>query len=291
MTFWVFLMTGNSNTDIALNRSLIPYLDLLFGRLAANSAIVIYALLIFVDGFPEILATYGYQILMLIVTLSIYFVCEVSYHLFRQGPKQYFSKLGNTLDFVIVMLGFVMVLLPYMSVVNVGVLRLTRLLKLTRVFSFVPRAAEVYSSIAQALRASGAVFFLLGILIFFLALCGHAFFGDVLPKQFGTPLEAVYTIFTVFSVENWNEIPDEVVASGLPIAWAVRSFFIVVLILGGFLGLSLANAVFVDEMAQDNNKNVLNEVNELRQKIELQTALVAELSKTNSEILRKLDGR
>ncbi|MGB1671700.1 MAG: hypothetical protein ACPHRA_00605 [Limisphaerales bacterium] len=36
----------------------------------------------------------------------------------------------------------------------------------------------------------------------------------------------------------------------------MNSFVILVLVIGGFISLSLANAIFVDEMASDNNDDV-----------------------------------
>ena len=38
--------------------------------------------------------------------------------------------------------------------------------------------------------------------------------------------------------------------------YGVNSFVILVLVIGGFISLSLANAIFVDEMASDNNDDV-----------------------------------
>jgi len=38
--------------------------------------------------------------------------------------------------------------------------------------------------------------------------------------------------------------------------YGVNTFVIMVLVIGGFISLSLANAIFVDEMASDNNDDV-----------------------------------
>ena len=45
----------------------------------------------------------------------------------------------------------------------------------------------------------------------------------------------------------------------------MNSFVILVLVIGGFISLSLANAIFVDEMASDNNDDVKEQLLLLKQ--------------------------
>ena len=48
----------------------------------------------------------------------------------------------------------------------------------------------------------------------------------------------------------------------------VMSYVVVtVLVLGGFIALSLANAIFVDEMASDNNDELMKELNEVKSEL------------------------
>ena len=47
----------------------------------------------------------------------------------------------------------------------------------------------------------------------------------------------------------------------------VRAFFAFAVATGGLLGLSLANAVFVDEMVKDNNDDLLERVDELQAEV------------------------
>jgi len=46
-----------------------------------------------------------------------------------------------------------------------------------------------------------------------------------------------------------------------------KFFFTVVVLLGGIFGMSLANAVFVDEMTMDNNKTLEDKIDNLEGEI------------------------
>jgi len=86
-------------------------------------------------------------------------------------------------------------------------------------------------------------------------------------------------MFQVFTVEGWNEIPEQVAdaaevraGKGLIqnhrwIAIGARAFFAVAVIVGGILGLSLANAVFVDQMMMDNTEVLEGHVAELTEEV------------------------
>ena len=97
----------------------------------------------------------------------------------------------------------------------------------------------------------------------------NALFGDVAPKHFGDPLKSAYTLFKVFTVEGWYEIPEEMAANGEDggLVNMVRGYFVFAVFTGGILGLSLANAVFVDEMIADNNDRLEKMVTNLREEL------------------------
>ena len=79
----------------------------------------------------------------------------------------------------------------------------------------------------------------------------------------------------MFTVEGWNEIPlliaEATKAEGFEnaalIAGATRFYFILVVLIGGIFGMSLANAIFVDEMTSDNNKSLEDKIDMLIIKI------------------------
>jgi voltage-gated sodium channel len=69
----------------------------------------------------------------------------------------------------------------------------------------------------------------------------------------------------MFTVEGWNEIPASIIADSDDSMYAglTRFYFVLVVLFGGIFGMSLANAVFVDEMTMDNNDELEKKVDEL----------------------------
>jgi len=69
----------------------------------------------------------------------------------------------------------------------------------------------------------------------------------------------------MFTIEGWHEIPDQIVMAQSGVWWnvGVRLFFSLAVLSCGILGLSIANAVFVDEMVMDNNQALEQKVEQL----------------------------
>lgn len=76
-------------------------------------------------------------------------------------------------------------------------------------------------------------------------------------------------MFRLFTIEGWYEIPNAV-AGGMAPVWlhVVRTYFCLLLIGGGIIGMSLINSIFVDAMAADNNDDVKAQLSELEKKID-----------------------
>ena len=57
----------------------------------------------------------------------------------------------------------------------------------------------------------------------------------------------------------------------------MRIYFVLILILGGIIGLSLVNSIFVDAMVSDNNDELEDKVKQLNDKIDLLTDEIRKL--------------
>lgn len=124
---------------------------------------------------------------------------------------------------------------------------------------------------------------------FILAMAATLMFREIDPERFGNPFRSSYSIFQVFTVEGWYEVPESVGAAAhqraaegalenpSTVAMTAQGFFLVAVIFGGILGLSLANAVFVDEMMADNTHELERRVEELAGELR---ALRSELAET-----------
>jgi voltage-gated sodium channel len=260
-------------------------------------AILANAIVIFLLYFPqiEIGQPAFYKVLNIIDHLFIIvFLLEAIIKISVFKPKAYFSNNWNIFDFIIVVVSLPSFLnfLPLFSAVNTSSLKLLRLFRLTRLLRFlrfVPRMDSIVRGLGRALKAS--VFVLMALVFFnlLLALFTCHFYGKLVPEYFGDPLISSYYIFQMFTIEGWNEIPTVIAEAaeqqGLAhysaIAGATRVYFIFVVLTGGIFGMSLANAVFVDEMTSDNTQLVEEKMDFLQEQVAEIKRMLENQNKTN----------
>jgi voltage-gated sodium channel len=233
-------------------------------------AILINAIIIFLLYFP------GYRNDPLLESIDhlfiLFFIIEAVVKIRYYKARGYFQDPWNRFDLTIVLLSIPSVLVNFIPIPDTSlviILRLFRLVRLVRFIRFIPNMGQLMTGLGRALKASvfvlGAVFFL----NFLLAIFTCHIFGRVDPEHFGDPLIALYSIFQLFTLEGWNEIPADIVEN-LPspiMVWGTRFYFGFVVLIGGIFGMSLANAVFVDEMTMDNNLELEQKIDKLHEEI------------------------
>ena len=162
--------------------------------------------------------------------------------------------------------------------VGVPVLRVVRLFRLFRLLRFIPDHAHLGAGIRRAMKASVGVFLGIAIINFIFAMGAEVLFGRDAPELFGNPARACYSMFRIFTIEGWNEIPDAI-ARHASDGWATfaRIYFGVAVLVGGILGLAIGNAVFVDQMMADNHEHVERDVGMVALEVILMRAELAEL--------------
>lgn len=215
----------------------------------------------------------------------VFFVLETVLKM-RGGFGRYWGSGWNRFDFTVVAVSLPALLGPVASLGDfafVLVLRLGRLFRLFRLLRFIPNLDHLVLGIRRALHASVGVFLALLLINIILSMASTLLFKDVDPERFGNPLRASYSIFQVFTIEGWYELPERVgaLAASNPqvsnpevVALAARFFFVLAVVVGGMLGLSLANAVFVDQMMMDNTDPLERKVDALAAQVrELRTLL------------------
>lgn len=210
----------------------------------------------------------------------LFFLVEAAIKLRIEGGR-YFASNWNRFDLAVVVLSLPVLLSPWIDLqafAAVLLLRLGRLFRLFHLFHFIPNVERMVSGVRRALRASVGVLIALAILLFILALGANILFGQFAPEHFGNPFLAVYSVFRVFTVEGWYELPDAIAQSSGDVIWGViaRIYFMGSVLGGGILGLSLANAIFVDEMTMDNNDDLTAKVVELQREIADLKALIVQ---------------
>lgn len=146
--------------------------------------------------------------------------------------------------------------------------RALRVLKVLRAARFSKNIDSILKGFKLALRESAA--FIVGylVVIIVVAMFNCALFNKAAPEYFDTPLDGIYSVFRMFTVEGWYDIPNAVVHN-MPHTWihVVRTYFCLLLLGGGIIGMSLINSIFVDAMAADNNDEVLKKLDTLERKL------------------------
>ncbi len=247
------------------------------------SAIVLNAMVITWMAFPE----YRHSTLLhhLDHFFIWFFLLEMLVKWRSLGIKKYFEDSWNKFDFFLVAVSVPSILLniapdifsfiPQTSLLLV--FRMFRLLRMFRFIRFIPNMKHILKGVGRAMKASVFVFLGLMFLNFMFALFTCHLFGHLAPEQFGNPLKSSYSIFQMFTIEGWYEMPgalDESMKTPWSL-WAMRLYFVIVVMIGGVLGMSLVNAIFVDEMTMDNNDELEGKVDALQEQIaELKMLLI-----------------
>lgn len=248
------------------------------------SLIIANALLIFIQEFEV-------RIIVLDNIESIFtilFVIEMVIKINEYGFTKYIANGWNRFDFILIVISIPSLVAIFYSgnLIQLNILltlRVLRVFKFFRLIRFFPKASDMISSIQRALKASYIIIAGFFLLVFIISLITCAMYKSIVPEYFNNPLNALYSTFRIFSVEGWYEIPDLIASRTSPfIAFVSKLYFVILLLGGGIIGLSLVNSIFVDAMVSDNNDELQNEISRLSKKIDALNENVNRLSNTQN---------
>ena len=280
-----------TNTNQNNRRS---FVDLIIDEKVILFAIITNAIVIFLMAFPSL---DGIPLLLHCDNIFvIYFGIEAIIKIRQQGFRDYYKMNWNKFDFLIVIFSLPLLLesfFPMLVSINIiTIFRLFRLLRLIRFFQFVPNLQHILLGLARAFKASVFVFVMLLFMNFIFAVLTTYLFREALPQYFGDPVMASFTIFQMFTLEGWNEIPLAIGEHGslslIQINLA-KLYFAVIVLLGGIFGMSIANAIFVDEMTMDNNAKLESKIDTLQSQISRLEELIITQNQTNNNNNNTLD--
>lgn len=267
----------------------------MLGRLAARliderlvlTIITLHMVTLFIGAFPRLDPDLRSAVWLVEYACAVYFIVEIVLKVRKLGWRGFWSVGLNRFDFIIVVASLPTLVTAFSEVDNLNallILRAARLLRLFRILRFIPHTEQLWDGIGRALKASVGILLLLLIYNVVLALMACHLFREAAPDAFADPLISLYSMFKVFTVEGWFELPDQIARntdSEMMGAFA-RIFFIFAVLTGGIMGLSMANAVLVDEMVLDNNADLEREVEALRAEVATmraeQTALLRQIA-------------
>ena len=216
----------------------------------------------------------NYLLFHIDILITIFFVIEMMVKIKEYSFKTFWNNGWDRFDFIIILLSVpsITTLFINSSLSNLSVilaLRLLRIFRIFRVFKFFPNISQITKGFARALKQSRAILLGFVIIIFISGLINCCLYKNIAPEFFSTPLDSIYTVFRIFTLEGWYEIPDAIAAATSPLIGKIsRLYFCLLLCGGGIIGLSFINSVFVDAMAEDNNDDIKKQLDRIEKKLE-----------------------
>jgi voltage-gated sodium channel len=173
------------------------------------------------------------------------FVLEIGLKLAACGrePRRYFADGWNVFDFVIVALCFLPAAGPFAAV-----LRLSRILRLLRLVSALPKLQLLVGALLKSLSAMGYVSLLLALMFYIYAVAGVHLFGAADPGDFGSLPAALFALFRIVTLDNWGDVFERV-ASAAPVL-VVTLYFVSFIVLGTMIILNLFIGIVMNSMAE-----------------------------------------
>ena len=265
--------------------------NLVIGDPFVMGVILLNTVAMFVQGFADDSHTVGLIAMWVDVGCVAFFIIEAILKVGAWGWRDYWVSGWNRLDLLVVVLSLPVLATPWLSQTPfeaVLLLRLGRLFRMFRLMRFIPDRDHLAQGIVRSLKASVGLLVALALVNVVLALGANMLFGEISPDHFGNPVRALYSMFKIFTIEGWYEVPDQMAAGvGGTMASLIRGYFVVAVLVGGILGVSLANAVFVDQMMLDNTDALEADVAAMRDQIR---DLVHEVRGLRADLKHEPDG-
>jgi len=212
-------------------------------QLTIFAVILLNALVLGLETYDSIARDWG-DILFLIndICLGI-FVVEILIRVsaFGRRPLAYFRSGWNVFDFFVVFAVFI----PGVRE-NALLLRLVRLLRIIRIISVLPDLRVLVSGMGRALRPIGAMGALTVLFLFVYGMVGVQLFGEQEPDRWANIGTAMLTLFTVLTLEGWNEVlfnAQEVTR----FAWV---FFVSFVLIASFLVINVLIAIIITSVEE-----------------------------------------
>ena len=221
----------------------------------------INAIVITLGAFRQIEILIGFWLSWIDILCEVFFLIEITVRIRKFGFKTFFGNNWNKFDFIVVVASSPVLLTPFYPMAKFNVLLMLRLARLIRIFKllyFIPHRERLITGIGRALNASVGVFLGLLFILSIIAVGGTYLFGNVSEEMFGDPIRSAYTIFTIFTMDGWPDVADALIKTNDPVQWGllVKAYMIFAVIVGGIFGLSILNAVFVDQLISDQTEGL-----------------------------------
>jgi len=169
------------------------------------------------------------------------FVLELTIRIaaFGRRPQDFFREGWNVFDFIVIGAAFAPGLRQ-----NATLLRLVRLLRVVRLVSVLPELRVLIAGMARALPPIGSMGVLALLFLYVYGMLGTILFGGEIPERWGDIGDSMLTLFTVLTLEGWNEILYEA-QEVHPWSWV---FFISFVLIASLLLINILIAIIINAM-------------------------------------------
>jgi voltage-gated sodium channel len=168
-----------------------------------------------------------------------------------------------------------------------SVLRALRVLRLLRVITVVPALQRVVGGLIGALPGMGSILLLIALIFYVFGVMAVNLYGAEDPEHFGTLGSALYTLFTVMTLEGWVDGVVKPIMEKFPRAWL---FFVIFIVVTTFMVLNLFIGVVVNAMQKEHAKAEALELDQEREIVhEEAQPILSEIRSLKAEVaeLRK----
>jgi len=222
-------------------------------QLTIFGVIVLNAIVLGLDTYDSVDERWGDTLFLLNEIFLGIFIVEILIRLSAYGsrPQDYFKDRWNVFDFIVVFAVFI----PGVRE-NATLLRLVRLLRVVRVISVLPDLRVLISGMGKAMKPIGSMAAMTLLLLFVYGMIGVQLFGDEIPERWGNIGSAMLTLFTVLTLEGWNEIlfrAQEVTQ----FAWV---FLVSFVLLASFLVINILIAVIINSVEEAREEERAEEI-------------------------------
>lgn len=174
---------------------------------------------------------FGYYCVELFIRITAY----------GSRPWAFFKGGWNVFDFTIVALGLVPGLRE-----NATLIRLVRLLRVSRLFRLLPDLRVIVHAVGRSIPKMTTLALASAMLVYLYAMVGWVIFSEGDPAQFGNVGEAMLTMFQVLTLEGLPEF----LATGREVSdWAIP-FYVSYVLLASFLVFNLFIGIVLNSMEE-----------------------------------------
>jgi len=222
-------------------------------NLAIAAVIVANAVVLGLETYPGVMASYGGLLLLANELFFAVFVVELVLRIASYGsrPQDFLRNGWNVFDLVVIGA----VLIPGVRE-QAQLLRLLRLARIVRLVRFLPDARMLVLTVIKSIPAVASMVVLTILLLFVYGMVGWSLFGQALPDSWGTIGRSMLTLFVLLTLENFPTY----LAEAEPVSALAIPFFVSYVLLAAFIVFNLLIGVVISSMEKAREEETRREI-------------------------------